>query len=59
MKGCDIKSISKPLMIMGRNLHPLTEYVNRRVQEFWKEALTRKAKLIPNFGHGTPNFASP
>jgi hypothetical protein len=46
-------------MIMGKNVHPLTEYVNRRVQEFRKEALTRKAKLTPNFGQGTPNFASP
>jgi hypothetical protein len=33
VKISEIKSISKPLMIMGRNLQPLTEYVNRRVQE--------------------------
>ena len=30
VKILEIKSISKPLMIMGRNLHPLTEYINRR-----------------------------
>jgi hypothetical protein len=28
-----MKSISKPLMIMVGNLHPLTEYFNKRVQE--------------------------
>jgi hypothetical protein len=35
------KSISKHLIIIGRNLYALTEYVNRRVQEvvFTKEEL--------------------
>jgi hypothetical protein len=27
------KSISEPSLLLGRNLHPLTESVNRRVQE--------------------------
>jgi hypothetical protein len=27
-KISEIKSISKPLMILGRNLHPLTEYAD-------------------------------
>jgi hypothetical protein len=33
-KGFDVKNIFRPYpLITNRNMHPLTEYVNRRVQE--------------------------
>jgi len=47
VKSSEIKSISKPLMIMGRNLHPLTEYVNRRVQE---EVIKKTPPLFQEMG---------
>jgi hypothetical protein len=48
-KIAEIKSISKPLM-MGRNLHSLTEYVNRRVQEVFLGRTPSWSNRNPNRG---------
>ena len=41
---------------MGRNLHPLTEYVNRRVQE---EVVTKRPLLFREWGLNIKGHTSP